>query len=150
MAVRSLNRFRAVRLALVAARKRWLAQRGVRVADSATVSLSSRFVTGGGDIVVGDESLVAFKTLLITRTLDGRTGAIRIGRRCFIGGGAVVLPGVTIGDEVIVAAGAVVAADVPAHSVAAGVPAAVLRSGLTVGRWGRLEGADDRSRALYR
>ena len=105
MAIRSLNRFRRLRLALVGMRKRWLARRGVRVADSATVSLSSRFVTGGGDILVGEESLVAFKTLLITLTLDGRAGAIRIGRRCFIGGGAVVLPGVTIGDQVIVAAG---------------------------------------------
>ena len=150
MAVRSLNRFLRLRRLLVAARKRRLARAGVRIADTATVSLSSRFVTGGGDVVVGEESLVAFKTLLITRTLDGRHGAIRVGRRCFVGGGAVILPGVTIGDQVIVGAGAVVESDVPAHSVVAGVPATVVRSGLTVGRWGRLPGADDRSRALYR
>ena len=150
MAVRSLNRLRRLRHALVGARKRWLARRGVTIAPSATVSLSSRFVTGGGGIDVGAESLVAFKTLLITRTLDGQSGPIRVGRRCFIGGGAVILPGVSLGDQVIVGAGAVVECDVPAHSIVAGVPAAIVRSGVTVGRWGRLPGADDRSRALYR
>lgn len=47
----------------------------------------------------------------------------RIGDRVFVGANAVVNMGVTIGDEAVVAAGAVVTRDVPARTVVAGVPA---------------------------
>jgi maltose O-acetyltransferase len=45
----------------------------------------------------------------------------------WLGGGAIVCPGVTIGEDTVVAAGAVVAADLPAGVVAGGVPARVIR-----------------------
>jgi acetyltransferase-like isoleucine patch superfamily enzyme len=48
-------------------------------------------------------------------------------RACRIGGGAVIAPGVEIGAEAFVAAGSVVAADVPARAVVMGVPARVVR-----------------------
>ena len=48
-------------------------------------------------------------------------------RACRIGAGAVLLPGVEVGEEAFVAAGAVVTADVPARTVAMGVPARVVR-----------------------
>lgn len=48
-------------------------------------------------------------------------------RACRIGGGAVVAPGVQVGEEAFVAAGAVVVADVPSRTVAMGVPARVVR-----------------------
>jgi UDP-2-acetamido-3-amino-2,3-dideoxy-glucuronate N-acetyltransferase len=48
-------------------------------------------------------------------------------RACRIGAGAVLLPGVEVGEEALVAAGAVVTADVPARAVAMGVPARVVR-----------------------
>ena len=48
-------------------------------------------------------------------------------RACRIGGGAVVCPGVEIGEEAFVAAGAVVISDVPARKVMVGVPARELR-----------------------
>jgi acetyltransferase-like isoleucine patch superfamily enzyme len=48
-------------------------------------------------------------------------------RACRIGGGAVVLPGVEIGEEAVVGAGAVVVDDVPDRKVFAGVPARELR-----------------------
>jgi hypothetical protein len=53
---------------------------------------------------------------------------IRIGDNCWIGAGAIVLPGVRLGNHVVVAAGAVVTRDVPADSLAAGVPARVVKS----------------------
>jgi maltose O-acetyltransferase len=52
---------------------------------------------------------------------------IAIGDNVWLGGGAVVCPGVTIGDDTVVGAGAVVTRDLPAGVVAAGVPARVLR-----------------------
>lgn len=50
-----------------------------------------------------------------------------IGRGCLIGAGAFILAGVTLGDDVIVGAGAVVTHDIPSGAFAAGVPARVLR-----------------------
>jgi maltose O-acetyltransferase len=57
-----------------------------------------------------------------------RTGAefgrpISIGRNVWIGGGAIILPGVTIGDHAIIGAGSVVTRDVPAGATAVGNPA---------------------------
>jgi len=57
-----------------------------------------------------------------------RTQPIRIGRNAWLGHGAVILPGVTIGEHSVVGAGAVVSKDVPPKSIAAGVPAVVIRT----------------------
>jgi nucleoside-diphosphate-sugar epimerase len=73
----------------------------------------------------------------------GQVRPIRIGGRCFIGGGSMILPGVTVGDEVIVAAGAVVTRDVPPRSIVAGNPARIIRSDIEVVRFGRLKSADE-------
>lgn len=53
---------------------------------------------------------------------------IRIGNNVWIGGGAIVLSGVTIGDDCVIGAGSVVTRDLPAGSVAVGNPAKVIRS----------------------
>ncbi|MCM1335513.1 MAG: sugar O-acetyltransferase [Bacteroides sp.] len=52
---------------------------------------------------------------------------VRIGESCWIGAGAVILPGVTIGDETVVGAGSVVTKDLPSGVVAVGNPCRVLR-----------------------
>lgn len=62
------------------------------------------------------------KTLLIK--------PIVIRRNAWIGAGATILPGVTVGENAVVAAGAVVNRDVPPNTVVAGVPAKVIRTGL--------------------
>ncbi|WP_437286027.1 sugar O-acetyltransferase [Sorangium sp. So ce406] len=53
---------------------------------------------------------------------------IKIGNNVWLGGGAIVLPGVTIGDNTVVGAGSVVTRDLPANVVAVGNPARVIRS----------------------
>ncbi|WP_042838834.1 DapH/DapD/GlmU-related protein, partial [Xanthomonas citri] len=50
---------------------------------------------------------------------------IRVGRNVWIGGGAIILPGVCIGDDAVIGAGAVVTRDVPAGAIAVGNPARV-------------------------
>lgn len=52
---------------------------------------------------------------------------IYIGRNCWIGAGAIILPGVRIGDNTIIGAGSVVTKDIPANVVAVGNPCRVLR-----------------------
>lgn len=52
---------------------------------------------------------------------------VHIGRNCWIGAGAVILPGITIGDNVVVGAGSIVTKDLPSDVVAVGNPCKVLR-----------------------
>jgi maltose O-acetyltransferase len=84
-------------------------------------------------IDIGDDVQIGPAVQLYTAThpLDaavrrsGLEGArpIRIGDNVWLGGGAIVLPGVTIGDDAVIGAGSVVTRDVPAGAVAAGNPA---------------------------
>jgi acetyltransferase-like isoleucine patch superfamily enzyme len=59
--------------------------------------------------------------------LQGTVAPVVLERGCYLGAGCLLLPGVTIGERSIVAAGAVVTRDVPAGKVAAGVPARVIK-----------------------
>jgi maltose O-acetyltransferase len=53
--------------------------------------------------------------------------AVTIGDDVWIGANCTILPGVTIGSNVVIAAGAVVTKDLPGNCIAAGVPAAIIR-----------------------
>jgi maltose O-acetyltransferase len=56
-----------------------------------------------------------------------KAAPVRIGNDVWIGGNVTILPGVTIGNNVVVAAGAVVTKDVPDNSLVGGVPARIIR-----------------------
>lgn len=86
-------------------------------------------------IYIGENTLVASHTTILTHehvkrdSGDPRNPWVKetyIGKRCFIGVGAVILPGVRIGDEVIVGAATVVTRDVPSNSVVVGNPGRIL------------------------
>lgn len=83
-------------------------------------------------IEIGDDFLSAGNLIINTGTHDPRTltpGAapVKIGHRVWCGVNVTILAGVSIGDDVVIGAGAVVTSDIPASSIAAGVPARVLR-----------------------
>lgn len=52
---------------------------------------------------------------------------VHIGKNCWIGAGALIMPGVTIGDNTVIGAGSVVTKDIPANVVAVGNPCRVMR-----------------------
>lgn len=147
----NLNRLLLLRRALVAAR-RWLYVRVFKMDIHPTVqfSLSAYFDrTFPRGVHVGAHSWVALQTLVLTH--DRTRGLYlhtRVGERCFIGARAVLLPGVTVGDGSIVAAGAVVTRDVPPGSIVAGNPATVIRSDIDVIEYGRFRDADETERRL--
>jgi len=89
-----------------------------------------------GGITLEDHVLLGPKVNLITENhpLDpvNRRGMICkpivIKRNAWIGAGATILPGVTVGENAVVAAGAVVSKDVPANTVVGGIPAKILKT----------------------
>jgi acetyltransferase-like isoleucine patch superfamily enzyme len=92
--------------------------------------------TGHGAIDIGDEVMIANKVNLVTaghpvepekRRAYITVEPIAIERNVWIGTAATVLPGVTVGADSVVAAGAVVTHDVPPRTLVAGVPATVIR-----------------------
>lgn len=76
---------------------------------------------GYGVIILSASTIVGSKNTQIIRK------PVIIGNNVEIGSNAVVLPGVTIGDNSTIGAGAVVINDIPANSVAVGVPAKVIK-----------------------
>jgi acetyltransferase-like isoleucine patch superfamily enzyme len=91
-------------------------------------------VDGSGGLTIGDGCDISCGAQIYThssmkRCVSGRRFAeverrpTTIGHHVFVGANAVINMGVTIGDEAVVAAGAVVTKDVPARTVVAGVPA---------------------------
>lgn len=57
-----------------------------------------------------------------------------IGRNCFVAVNSTILPGVTIGDEVIIGAGSVVTKDVPSRVIVAGNPARIIRQNIRMNK----------------
>lgn len=89
-----------------------------------------------GGITIGDGTQIGHNVVLATlnhslnpaNRKDVIPAPIHIGRDVWIGANAVILPGVTIGDGAVIAAGAVVTKNVPENTVAGGVPARVIKT----------------------
>jgi serine O-acetyltransferase len=78
-----------------------------------------------GDAVFGDDCVIRNGVTVGLRN-TGERGSPVIGNRVDVGAGAKILGSIRIGDDVAIGANAVVLTDVPAHSIAVGIPARVL------------------------
>jgi len=109
--------------------------RFISIGNNVFINHACSFLDMGG-ITLEDEVLIGPKVNLITenhpldpedrRALIARP--ILIKRRAWIGAGATILPGVTVGENAIVAAGAVVSKDVPDNMIVGGIPARIIKS----------------------
>jgi serine acetyltransferase len=89
--------------------------------------IAPQLVRIGKDCVLAPHCVVISHDASYVPTLGRyRFAPVEIGDRVFIGYGAVVMPGLTIGSDSVVGAGAVVTKDVPPNTVVAGVPARVI------------------------
>ena len=108
--------------------------RDTRIALRAYIDL-----TNPHGVHIGDGTRVEAKAAVLAhdpaRHLHTHT---HIGRNCLIGMGALIMPGVNVGDQSIVVMGSLVTTDVPAGSIVAGSPARVVRSGIRTGQYGVL------------
>ena len=109
--------------------------RFIKIGKNVFINHACSFLDMGG-ITIEDEVLIGPKVNLITENhpldpTDRRaliTKPIIIKRNAWIGAGATILPGVTIGKNAVVAAGAVVSKNVPDNAIVGGVPAKIIRS----------------------
>jgi acetyltransferase-like isoleucine patch superfamily enzyme len=96
-------------------------------------------ITTDGGIVIGDRTLIGYETCIFSSNHsippkgENIFGAghvkkpVEIGNDVWIGARSIILPGVTIGNGAVVAAGSVVTKDVQENTIVAGVPAKVIR-----------------------
>jgi acetyltransferase-like isoleucine patch superfamily enzyme len=124
-----------------------VARPDLTIATRGTVRIGDRVFLGRGvniacyeQVSIGDHTRLAERVSVhdanhVMEPLSDRAGRagemlvepVRIGHRVWLAANVVVLPGVTIGDDTVVAAGSVVARDLPAGVLAAGAPAGVRR-----------------------
>ncbi|MDR0612130.1 MAG: sugar O-acetyltransferase [Dysgonamonadaceae bacterium] len=105
-----------------------------RFGKNVFVNFGCSFMDRGG-ITIEDNALIGPNVKLITenhalepelrRYVYGKPVVIK--KKAWLGAGAIVLPGVTVGENSVVAAGAVVSKDVPDNVIVGGVPAKVIR-----------------------
>ena len=99
---------------------------GARVRVQTDVYLTA-FTLVEDDVFVGPAAITTNDHTMARHGPDSPCRGATLRRACRVGGGAVLTPGVEIGEEAFVAAGAVVTSDVPARAVVMGVPARVVR-----------------------
>lgn len=112
--------------------------RNLSLGDDVDLALGVIITTDGG-VSIGDRTLVGYRTQILSsnhvvpdvsrRIFDAGHVRIRVavGADVWIGASCVILPGVSIGDGAVIAAGSVVTKDVPPHAIVGGVPAKVIR-----------------------
>jgi acetyltransferase-like isoleucine patch superfamily enzyme len=90
-------------------------------------------------IFIGSNTYIAAGAYILTHDyINGVHVNTKVGDNCFIGLNSCILPGVTIGNECIIGALAVVSKDVPDRSIVVGNPGRIIRSNIRTKEWGRL------------
>lgn len=130
----------AADLEIGAAFRIWSAHRQTMVSGSGRIRIGDRVFLNAGAVVyseiavtLGDDVALANEVYLMDTSSHGIEGRepdkrpVVIGSGTWIGARAMVLPGVTVGSRVVVAAGSVVTRDVPDDQLVAGNPARVVR-----------------------
>ena len=116
----------------------------IHLADNSLINMHCTLVDTA-PIVIGESTMIGPDVKIYTaiHALDGAerfwlepdgtaavktyTAPVKIGKFTWVGGGSIILPGVTIGDNVVIGAGSVVTKDIPSGVVAVGNPCRVLR-----------------------
>ena len=109
--------------------------RNIHIGKNVFINSCCHFQDQGG-ITIDDGTLIGHNVVLATINHDlypnnnrrNHYAPIKIGANVWIGSNATILPGVTIGEWAVVAAGAVVTKDVPPYTVVGGVPARIIKT----------------------
>ena len=113
---------------------------GMDIQPDCMISLSAKLdKSNPRGVHIGRSTAVNFGACILThdypRALHADTW---IGRECQIGANSIIMPGVRIGSNSVVAVASVVMKDVPPNCLVAGNPARIIEKGIRTGRWGIL------------
>lgn len=121
---------------------------GMNIAESALLAYSCRLdKSNPKGIIIGEETFVAsgavilahdFSTALVQQKTGIHKKHVTIGKRCFIGVNSIIMPGIVIGDNVVVGSGSVVTKDVPNNCIVAGNPAKIIKTGISTTKYGQI------------
>ena len=113
--------------------------KGMIIGNNVGLGTHGYYGSGKGILIIGDDTILGnyvsihpenhnYENLEIPIRLQGVRGiGVKIGKNCWIGAKVTILDGTIIGDNCIVAAGAVVKGEFPANSIIGGVPAKILK-----------------------
>lgn len=108
-------------------------KKNLTIGDNSVINSKCRLDPRGG-IVIGNNVSISNEVIILTAdhdlstpALDGRVRGVKIADYVWIGTRAIIMPGVKIERGAVIAAGALVAKDVGAFDVVAGVPAKVIK-----------------------
>lgn len=108
--------------------------KNIFIGKNVFINFGCHFQDQGG-IYIGDNVLIGSQVVFATinhdinpdNRGDNIPASIRIGNNVWIGSHATILPGVSVGDNAVIAAGAVVTKNVPANTIVGGVPAKIIK-----------------------
>ena len=117
---------------------------GMDIGPNCRISLSARSdKSNPRGVHIGDGTAINFGACILThdypRWLSADTW---VGKECNIGARSIIMPGVKIGDNCVVAAASVVMKDVPANCLVGGHPARIIEKGIQTGPLGVISRAD--------
>ena len=107
------------------------------IGDGVVISNNASIIAEQSRIEIGDNTLIGTEFMILDSDFHGihpdnrvsgmhKAAPIIIGKNVFVAARVTVLKGVSIGDNSVIASGAVVTRDVPSNSIAAGIPARVI------------------------
>lgn len=108
--------------------------KNIEIGENVFINMCCKFQDQGG-ITIGDGALIGHNVMIATLNHSQDPAhrgdmiplPVHIGKKVWIGANATILPGVTIGDNTIIAAGAVVTKDVKANTIVGGIPAKFIK-----------------------
>jgi acetyltransferase-like isoleucine patch superfamily enzyme len=108
-------------------------KKGLSIGENSVVNARCRLDNRGG-IYIGDNVSISSDVIILTAdhdmdspTFKGRIRTVTINNYAWVGTAAMIMPGVTIGEGAVVAAGAIVTKDVAPYHVVAGIPAKFIK-----------------------
>jgi len=125
---------------------------GMDIGNDVCISLRAKVdFTNPRGVHIGDGTYVTFDSVILSHDMSRLLHLnTYIGKNCFIGAKAIIMPGVRVGDSCIVGSGAVVTRDVASGSIVAGNPAQIVKTGIVTSKWGILKEASARGTAYTR
>lgn len=102
---------------------------GMNIGEGVKISLKANLdKTNPKGVNIGDGTYVAFDAVILTHDMSRHLHAsVHIGKQCFVGARSMIMPGVKVGNNCVIAAGSIVTKNVEDNSLVAGNPAKKIR-----------------------